>query len=104
HIIRRFAIKKKYNLIEMRSGGPILDLGCGTGDFLKYAQDQGRTVLGLEPDESARKLATEKDVPVKSNNELHTIEPNSFSVITMWHVLEHVYHLNEDFAQLKKVL
>ena len=35
----------------------LLDIGCGTGDFLKKAKDNDWIVSGIEPNEKARKIA-----------------------------------------------
>lgn len=106
HIIRNKAIKDKEKLsLKNSNGKSILDIGCGTGDFLNYCKLQNWKTLGLEPDESARKLAINKNnLEVKDTSELYNLEENTFDTITMWHVLEHVYNLNKDIEQYKKVL
>ena len=38
----------------------LLDIGCGTGDFLKKAKDNDWIVSGIEPNEKARKIANSK--------------------------------------------
>ena len=35
----------------------VLDIGCGTGDFLFTCKNSGWNVLGVEPNKSARNLA-----------------------------------------------
>ena len=106
HIVRNRAIKQKENLAKRNSKGKsILDIGCGTGDFLGYCKTQNWKTLGLEPDESARKIALENNkVEAKELDYLYQIEENKFDVISMWHVLEHVYNLNQDIEQYKKIL
>jgi len=106
HIIRERAIKQKEQLaLKHSENKSILDIGCGTGDFLGYCKNNGWETLGLEPDQSARELALKNNnVEVKSLSNLYSLEENSFDVITMWHVLEHVYNLNKDIQQFKKLL
>ena len=42
HFIKRFMLKKKLQLISSRvHQGSLLDIGAGTGDFLKQAKNEG---------------------------------------------------------------
>lgn len=106
HIVRSRAIKQKENLAAKYSKEKaILDIGCGTGDFLGYCKSLNWKTLGLEPDQSARKIALESNaIEAKDLGHLYEIEENAFDIISMWHVLEHVYNLNEDIEQYKKIL
>ncbi len=106
HIIRKHAIKQKEGYAKQYSDGKsILDIGCGTGDFLGYCKSNNWDVLGLEPDEDARILALKNNnVSSKDISELKNLKENSRDVITMWHVLEHVYNLNEDIEEYKRIL
>lgn len=105
HLVRKRAIKNKLKLVsDYSSGKDLLDFGCGTGDFLHFASEQGWNAQGMEPSEDARKIAEEKGITVHSTESLNQLKENSLDAISMWHVLEHVYHLNKDFDQLKKAL
>ena len=106
HMVRSRAIKKKYRLVAKHSKGKNhLDIGCGTGDFLAYIKSQNWSTKGLEPSESARQMAIENHgLDVESIEELPNQTSEQFDSISMWHVLEHVYNLNSDFAQYKRVL
>lgn len=106
HWVRSYTLQQKYKLINSYSANPsLLDIGCGTGDFLKHTSDQQWKVMGLEPGEEARAYCEqEQGLDVSSPEKLHDLESNSFNVITMWHVLEHVYHLRKDVEKIKEVL
>lgn len=105
-IARAFSIKMKYQIITKHSNGScLLDIGCGTGEFLNHCKNRGYHCLGVEPDEKARSFA--KDRYHLSVSEAFSIdEPmnHSMDVITLWHVLEHVHDLNDTFQNLKRVL
>lgn len=102
HLVKRNAIRQKVNLIGNYSQkGSLLDIGAGTGDFLVEAKNQGWITLGIEPNESAKQLAQNKGVNFIEN--LEAISDDSFDVITMWHVLEHVPDLDFQLQQLKRI-
>jgi len=82
-----------------------MDIGSGAGYFLNKASESGYQTLGLEPSKVVREGAI-KDfgLDIKDISELHKMEENSADVITMWHVLEHVYELNKDVKRMLEVL
>ncbi|MBS1546413.1 MAG: class I SAM-dependent methyltransferase [Bacteroidetes bacterium] len=90
HYVRKRAIKNKHALIaRYHSSGRLLDVGCGTGDFLAYMQTQHFQVQGVEVSSAARGFAQAKGVKVQPELAAIPITP-AFDVITLWHVLEHV--------------
>ncbi len=107
HFVRRFSLKKKLKLINSFSSEAknLLDVGCGTGDFLQIAQQNNWTVFGIEPNENARNIANQKTKnTVFDVEQLLKFKPKSFDVITLWHVLEHLPDLEEHIAILKSLL
>jgi 2-polyprenyl-3-methyl-5-hydroxy-6-metoxy-1,4-benzoquinol methylase len=104
HFIKNIALKNKLNLINSHqpNKGRILDIGAGTGDFLSVAKKDGWQTIGVEPSTKAKSIAINKGV---SFVELTTeLENNSFDVISMWHVLEHVPDLDKQIKELKRLL
>lgn len=98
-LARRFTLDWKLRLIPKATNQPILDYGCGTGDFLTKCIENGITAEGLEPNDAAREIATRK-----SNSTIHkNLEAikSRYSTITLWHVLEHVPQLQTTLSQLK---
>ncbi len=107
HFVRTISLKRKLRLINSFSSNDkkLLDVGCGTGDFLQIAQQNKWAVSGIEPNDDAREIANSK-----TNNSVYNIEQllefkkHSFDVITLWHVLEHLPNLNEHISILKSLL
>lgn len=91
HLIRSFTLNWKLSLVKKYVDcGKILDFGCGTGYFLDICQKGGFEVYGVEPNEKARGNLVNKGIVVKERIEEFS-EDEKFDVITLWHVLEHLY-------------
>lgn len=104
--VRNYTLNQKVKLVrKLISGKNLLDIGAGTGHFLKRAQDCGFTVLGLEPDNDARKVALEHNqIELRTLDQLYHLENSSYDCVTMWHVLEHVYDLRKDASQIATLI
>lgn len=102
-IVKRNAIRKKVKLLsKYNKKGTVLDIGAGTGDFLVEAKRQGWNTKGIEPNPKAKQIAVSKNVTFSDS--LEVLGNNSFDVITMWHVLEHVPNLEFQISELKRLL
>lgn len=103
HLVKGIALKNKLKLINNHSQkGKLLDIGAGTGDFLTVAKNNGWQTIGIEPSQKAKQTAINKGVNFAES--LADLESNSFDVITMWHVLEHVPNLEEYITELKRLI
>ncbi len=105
-LVRKRTLKQKVKLIQFESKGKNhLDIGAGTGHFINATTQAGFNSLGLEPDEDARNLAIKlHNVNIKPLQHLFDLQDKSIDVITMWHVLEHVYYLKKDLAKITSIL
>ncbi len=98
--VKRYSIRRKMALITKYSSGAktILDIGAGTGDFLKYAKKKDWVISGVEPNLEARVRAKEKGVDLIEDMKL--LPETKYNVITLWHVLEHLPNLDDQIANL----
>lgn len=103
-LIKRITLQQKLRLINriVPKKGILLDIGAGTGDFLKTVKKSGWSIDGIEPNSKARNNASNKNIHLRSNYE--SLIDNKFDVITMWHVLEHVYDLDKQVAIIDSLL
>lgn len=106
--VRAFTLVQKRKLIERLSGqtkGTLLDIGCGTGEFLREMQQHDWEVKGLEPSPAARDFARQSyALQVDEPDQLFGLSAQSADVITMWHVLEHVHRLSDTLNQIHDLL
>lgn len=104
--VRKTTLARKLAMVNgLSAKGSLLDIGCGTGEFLNTCKSDGWKTIGIEPSPSARKQCIENyKLDVREESDLNKLEAASFDVISMWHVLEHVPHLNERIQTLKKLL
>ena len=101
--VKNIALKNKLSLINAYSQkGTLLDIGAGTGDFLKVAKSKGWQITGIEPNDKAKATAVAKGVCFAENTS--ELSSHSFDTITMWHVLEHVPDVEKQIAELKRLL
>ena len=76
-----------------KAAGPLLDVGCGGGLFLRLLRERGHKVVGLDFSMAAAHTAwTVNRVPAMCGTlSMAPMRPAAFSVITMFHLLEHLY-------------
>jgi 2-polyprenyl-3-methyl-5-hydroxy-6-metoxy-1,4-benzoquinol methylase len=94
--VRTVTIKNKISWLKKYSvgKGSLLDVGSGTGYFLEAAKKKGWNITGIEPSETARKIALKKKLKVKKSFE--DVKPGKkFDAITLFHVLEHIHDLRK---------
>jgi ubiquinone/menaquinone biosynthesis C-methylase UbiE len=98
---------KKGMVLKFKKAGNILDIGCGDGGFLSvFSLDKNWKAYGVEPNPSGYALSREKLGEAVFNKELSDCNfPDAyFDVITMWHVLEHIYEPNSLLSEINRVL
>ena len=105
--LRRYNLRWKRRLVErFSSHGEILDVGCGTGQFLAEMRSAGWQVSGIERDASASQWGRERlDLNIHTGTLASTqLPPATHQIVTMWHVLEHLYDPLTTFRQLQHYL
>jgi 2-polyprenyl-3-methyl-5-hydroxy-6-metoxy-1,4-benzoquinol methylase len=82
------------NLPARKSSLPLLlDLGCGSGTFLKDASSCGWVPTGIDIDEKAIQCCKENDLQAEAGTiDYFEGQFNKFQFITMDHVIEHLHN------------
>lgn len=104
--IQRYNLKLKLRGISTYRAqkGTLLDIGCGNGAALSFFIRHGWHGIGVEPAPVARRLSILSGLEVYGEEFLSEATDSSFDLITMWHVLEHVYDVPERLRQVLRLV
>ncbi len=104
--VRRFTIRwKAVKAAGGRKGGMLLDVGCGTGEFMAYMQKCGWTATGIEYQSGAAEKARSWGCEVIIGDPADVLtKEDQYDLITLWHSLEHLPALNEAVENLVRAL
>jgi len=106
-LAKKYTLKWKLKKINQHRAGTsntnLLDIGCGNGDFLEYAERNKLKVTGVESADSIRE-SVRKRTGITIHKTLDEIEKDRFDIITLWHVLEHMYTLDDTIIKIKSLL
>lgn len=98
--------QRSFELLRVRAGQRLLDVGCGTGDFLLFAQQHGWQGLGVEASVEAADIARSYGAVVYTGAlaALHERHATNFGAVSLLHVLEHVPHPLELLRQVHDLM
>lgn len=84
---------RRNTLLQYKSGGALLDLGCSSGGFLAAMRGPGWSLSGIEMSGAVAKVAQSRcNAQVFEGDILEApYLPCSFDAITCFHLFEHVY-------------
>jgi SAM-dependent methyltransferase len=108
YLVHIYGLQKRYKIIsQYKNRGVLLDIGCGTGDFIEYVSNiSGWKCIGIEPNNFAfsrskiRKIIFNGDVA-----QFYKEFPDAqFDVITLWNVIEHLYSPANELGVIYKIL
>ena len=108
-VYRKLALRDHIAFITKAAGDrgvDVLDVGCGSGTLLGLLKQRGFRVNGLDFSAEAAAIAKAEngvDVAVGSLEEAH-FPAESFDVVTLFHVMEHVTAPRQVLAEVSRVL
>jgi len=80
----------------------LLDVGCGTGDFLLLAREHGWHPTGIDLSERAAALARERGFDAQTD--WQGLPSKTFAAVTLWNVVEFVERPLEMLRDVRRVL
>jgi len=97
--------KRLLKVRRFKSGGRILDVGCGDGSFLLAAKKEGWEVAGVEINEAASDYARRLGLNVFTGELVDAnLRSDHFDVITLWAVVEHLHNPVGTLKELRRIL
>jgi len=98
---RRYLVKRHLEKIDKLQ--KILDIGCGTGEMLSMLKKYG-DVVGVDIAESALNYCRKRGLKVQKSNIIKMpFDDNSFDVITMLDILEHVKNDHNGLKEVNRI-
>ena len=101
-------IRRRFLLDEVRGGGRVLDLGCGTGVFTAMLAQAGAQVVGVEVAEAAlaraRHAHPELDFRLAPNGGRLPFEDRDFELVWASEVIEHIADTERWLQEIRRVL
>lgn len=90
---------------HVKPSGKSLDVGAGSGDFVELMAANGYDALGIEIAEEPVREAKERGINMIQGVLSHAgFEANSFDIVTLWWVLEHVADPFAMLAEASRIL
>ncbi|WP_163649474.1 methyltransferase domain-containing protein [Modicisalibacter sp. 'Wilcox'] len=92
------ALKKEHlervrGVTPLEAGKPLLDLGCGRGEWLKLLQEEGIDALGVDLNAANVRAAAGEGLQVHYQDAieaLHEQNDDSLGMVTSFHLIEHL--------------
>lgn len=78
---------------SLPKGGPVVDIGCGRGEWLELLRDNGVSAYGIDTNEQFVRRNVERGLDVRLGDaveHLSTVEEGSIGAVTGFHIVEHL--------------
>jgi 2-polyprenyl-3-methyl-5-hydroxy-6-metoxy-1,4-benzoquinol methylase len=91
--------------LENRKEKKLLDIGCGNGSFIERMNGLGWETTGIDFDKDAVKYCIKKGLnAIKGDLKDLSFPPESFDVISLNHVIEHLYDPADIIQECYRIL
>ena len=103
---RPWGYDHEFALNQIEHGESVLDVGCGSGNFLKKIKEKTDKTTGLEFNQLAIQKCREAGLTVYSDTiEEHARKfPATYDVVCLFQVLEHIHEINPFMDAAVKLL
>lgn len=98
-------LKRVWLISKFKKPGKVLEIGSSNGLLLSLLKERGWEVVGIEPSMTSAKYANERGIKTyKQTFEKTNFASNSFDLIVLNHVLEHLVNPTEDLNKTYELL
>ncbi len=87
---------------QPRGAGRLLDIGCGSGEFLTLARERGWNVEGVEVSPRGAAMARRRGLDVHAA--VDDLVDDTFEIVTLWNVIDFFSRPLEQMRQIRRVL
>ena len=85
--------------------GRALDIGCGNGNYMMFLKGLGWDTTGFDVTDNLAEPVRKAGIPIFTGSlDVLQHQEGSFDLITMWHVLEHLYDPAADLRLVRRLL
>ncbi len=99
--LKKAMYRKMLKLLRNAPGRKLLDVGCGRGEFIHLASQEGWEILGVD----SVKWDSACPVPIEVGDLCEMdLEEGTFDAVTAWAVLEHVRKPSSFFERIGRLL
>lgn len=89
----------------IKKGTKLLDIGCGSGQFIYEMKNLGLEVYGVEPGDFNKEDSNKYKLNIKNLELIKSKYPKEyFDLITINHVFEHLGNPNETIKEIRRIL
>jgi len=84
----------------------VLDLGCGSGQFVKFLNKRNNQAEGVEISKKVAKIGQGQGLKIKITDLHHTFPYNkdTFHAVTAGEIIEHIYDTDFFLKEIKRIL
>jgi 2-polyprenyl-3-methyl-5-hydroxy-6-metoxy-1,4-benzoquinol methylase len=103
--IRRSETDAEARLLQAVPEGRLLDVGCGSGEWLATMCELGWRAEGIDFDENAVRVARQKGLDVRCGTlEQQNFPSGTFDAVTLNHVIEHLPDPKKTILECARIL
>lgn len=99
--------RRAIDLLDLRGGELVLDLGCGTGDLSRAVAERGARPLGLDPSQGMLEVARRSDPAlgwIRGEGERLPLSAASVDAVVSGFALRNLANLSQAFAECARVV